>query len=507
MSKCLVETMIAVLSFYDAEEEGTSVGLAEVFLKEANTLIVIMTLLKEANQSVRYGCLQLLTILHELLPHKLPGALLHTAGALSTLTELLDDRDAGGEVLRGETILLLARLTEENAEVQRVAAFEGAFERLVNIVLEGYDGDEDGIGDEGDGRNDRTGCGVFVNSALAEDALTVMDNMLRYNPANQKYFQESSCLTKLQRMIKVPAAWKQDKLIPPVPPQVVQNYVAALKIVNALLDQDSPRLGTTQLALHRTGILGPLVDVALSNTIDATAMRKSAFLIIGAMCRRQAQVQTVISQYIHEETSSKAGGRMRIPLVLAIIKIAVGSRKANDQNQDESLRAVAVQMLGSYLEDNADGQLVIAATFRSPKLEGSADDLSPSAAVSAGSAIIEKVSEIPSMTKQKEVRQSVFAALLLAHILRGNKQVKQLALDHRVSEDESLLGRILLNLPLLVREEGSPTFIQMAISHLVLLCTWIDEFPPAARQLLSEGSNVHLVSWHWIDWTEYLITN
>lgn len=505
MSKCLVETMIAVLSFYDAEEEGTSVGLAEVFLKEANTLTVIITLLRDANQSVRYGCLQLLTILHDLLPHKLPGALLHTTGGLSTLMELLDDAESGGEVLRGETILLLVRLTEENAEVQRVAAFEGAFERLVNIVLEDYDreGEEDEDGDVRKGNRSRDEdissrdgyTGVFANSALAEDALTAMGNMLRYNPANQKYFQESSCLAKLQQMIRVSTTWRQDTLVSSVPPQVVQNYVAALKIVDALLDQDSPRLGTTQLALHRTGILEPLVNVALSSTIGATAMRRTAFLMIGAMCRRQAQVQAAISQHIYEEIGSRTGDRMRVPLVLAIIKIAVGGgRKANDRDQDESLRAAAVQMLGSYLEANADGQLVIAATFKSPQLEGSTDEFSPSAAVSAGSAIIEKVSEIPSVTKQKEARQSVFAALLLAHILRGNEQVKQLALDHRVSEDEYLLGRILVNLPLLVREEGSPAFIQMAISHLVLLCTWIDEFPPAARQVLGEGSNVHLVS-------------
>jgi hypothetical protein len=38
------------------------------------------------------------------------------------------------EVLRNEALLLLTRLTADSLEIQKIAAFEGAFERLFGIM-------------------------------------------------------------------------------------------------------------------------------------------------------------------------------------------------------------------------------------------------------------------------------------------------------------------------------------------------------------------------------------
>ena len=38
------------------------------------------------------------------------------------------------EALRNEVLLLLIGLTHANTSVQQIAAFEGAFERLLNII-------------------------------------------------------------------------------------------------------------------------------------------------------------------------------------------------------------------------------------------------------------------------------------------------------------------------------------------------------------------------------------
>lgn len=46
----------------------------------------------------------------------------------------LMDMMAEREVVRNEALLLMIVLTHANAEVQKIAAFEGAFERLFTII-------------------------------------------------------------------------------------------------------------------------------------------------------------------------------------------------------------------------------------------------------------------------------------------------------------------------------------------------------------------------------------
>jgi hypothetical protein len=46
------------------------------------------------------------------------------------LMDLLNEQ----EVLRNEALLILQHLTSSNQEIQKIAAFEGAFERLFNIM-------------------------------------------------------------------------------------------------------------------------------------------------------------------------------------------------------------------------------------------------------------------------------------------------------------------------------------------------------------------------------------
>ena len=38
------------------------------------------------------------------------------------------------EVIRNEAVLLLASLTRSSADIQKIAAFEGAFEHILNIL-------------------------------------------------------------------------------------------------------------------------------------------------------------------------------------------------------------------------------------------------------------------------------------------------------------------------------------------------------------------------------------
>jgi hypothetical protein len=57
-------------------------------------------------------------------------AILASPMGVVRLMDMMMDR----EVIRNEALLLLVALTRANEEVQKIAAFEGAFERLFNII-------------------------------------------------------------------------------------------------------------------------------------------------------------------------------------------------------------------------------------------------------------------------------------------------------------------------------------------------------------------------------------
>jgi hypothetical protein len=72
-----------------------------------------------------------------------------------------------------QALLLLIQLTKGNANIQKIVAFENAFDRLFDVISE--EGYSDG--------------GIVV-----EDCLLLMLNLLRNNTSNQNFFKEGNKL-------------------------------------------------------------------------------------------------------------------------------------------------------------------------------------------------------------------------------------------------------------------------------------------------------------------------
>jgi hypothetical protein len=66
---------------------------------------------------------------------------------------------------------MLIKLTKSNANIQKIVAFENAFDRLFDVIVE--EGGADG--------------GIVV-----EDCLLLMLNLLRNNTSNQNFFKEGN---------------------------------------------------------------------------------------------------------------------------------------------------------------------------------------------------------------------------------------------------------------------------------------------------------------------------
>ncbi|KAF6165224.1 hypothetical protein GIB67_030406 [Kingdonia uniflora] len=109
---------------------------------------------------VRYYMLQVLTALLTHSPNRLQEAILSTPRGITWLMDMLMDR----EVIRNEASLLLTFLTRETEEIQKIVVFEGAFEKIFNIIKE-EGGSEGGV--------------------VVQDCLELLNNLLHKSSSNQ----------------------------------------------------------------------------------------------------------------------------------------------------------------------------------------------------------------------------------------------------------------------------------------------------------------------------------
>lgn len=88
---------------------------------------------------LQYNIIQILTVvlLYKGTVHKLRSELIGIYGAMNALSELLRSPH---EFIRNSTVILLAHLSQNDPSIQKLVAFDGAFERVLEMTR-----DEDGV--------------------------------------------------------------------------------------------------------------------------------------------------------------------------------------------------------------------------------------------------------------------------------------------------------------------------------------------------------------------------
>lgn len=200
------------------QDVSTEMGarFSEVFLADPSNLPVILELLEEFDFSVRRPTACLLTTLLRNKPTEVQEAVLVSPGAISHIMDLLVD---SREVIRNDALLLLLHLTRSNRQIQKIVAFENAFDRLLAIIC------DEGFSDGG---------------IIVEDCLIILENLLLGNNSNQSFFREASLLNHLVpwfdfKHVPVGSAW---------PSQKVKNVYHMLKLVRILVSPSNPQQST-----------------------------------------------------------------------------------------------------------------------------------------------------------------------------------------------------------------------------------------------------------------------
>ncbi|EGO26144.1 hypothetical protein SERLADRAFT_447399 [Serpula lacrymans var. lacrymans S7.9] len=207
IGKAALETL-NTLCEVDENTKDLALRHTEYVLAKEQPTHTLFALLGNSNFYIRYATIQLLTTLLQNRRQVVQGYFLKAPSGASSVIAVLEDKR---EIIQNESIALIQSLISQSPDIQKVLAFEGAFEKLFHTVTQ-ENGVEGGI--------------------VSQDALKCVDGLLRFNTSNQSYFRETTLPSSLCSLLQFPPNLQiQD----PVPQEFSLQFWDQQKLINVSL--------------------------------------------------------------------------------------------------------------------------------------------------------------------------------------------------------------------------------------------------------------------------------
>uniref|UniRef100_A0A8C8ZPN1 General vesicular transport factor p115 n=1 Tax=Prolemur simus TaxID=1328070 RepID=A0A8C8ZPN1_PROSS len=431
----------------DVEEENSTrqsedLGsqFTEIFIKQQENVTLLLSLLEEFDFHVRWPGVKLLTSLLKQLGPQVQQIILVSPMGVSRLMDLLAD---SREVIRNDGVLLLQALTRSNGAIQKIVAFENAFERLLDIITE--EGNSDG--------------GIVV-----EDCLILLQNLLKNNNSNQNFFKEGSYIQRMKPWFEVGdenSGWSAQK---------VTNLHLMLQLVRVLVSPTNPPGATSscQKAMFQCGLLQQLCTILMATGVPADILTETINTVSEVI--RGCQVN---QDYF---ASVNAPSNPPRPAIVVLLMSMVNER------QPFVLRCAVLYCFQCFLYKNQKGQGEIVSTLLPSTIDATGNS------VSAGQLLCGGLFSTDSLSNW-------CAAVALAHALQENATQKEQLLRVQLATSignppVSLLQQCtnILSQGDKIDRRGSK--IQTRVGLLMLLCTWLSNCPIAVTHFLHNSANV-----------------
>jgi len=248
--KVVLETLLMLFNpdqYSPEASEEIALWLADEFTQRQDNITILLDLLDTTDFYSRLYSLQLLTAILSNRTERTEECILTAPLGISRLVAILDDRR---EAIRNEGLSLLTYLTPSSSELQKLVAFENAFDRIFNIIKA-----------EGSlSRGDR----------VVEDCLILLANLLRLNVSNQSFFRETGCVPKLARLLHDAnrdeeteggvADWARI--------QRNRNVYAFLAVVRLFLVVRGIGTQANQVSFWQHGVLGQVLHLAFDHKTE-----------------------------------------------------------------------------------------------------------------------------------------------------------------------------------------------------------------------------------------------
>ncbi|XP_027244207.1 general vesicular transport factor p115 isoform X4 [Cricetulus griseus] len=437
-----LDTLYNIISNDEEEEieensarqtEDLGSQFTEIFIKQPENVTLLLSLLEEFDFHVRWPGVRLLTSLLKQLGPPVQQIILVSPMGVSRLMDLLAD---SREIIRNDGVLLLQALTRSNGAIQKIVAFENAFERLLDIITD--EGNSDG--------------GIVV-----EDCLILLQNLLKNNNSNQNFFKEGSYIQRMKPWFEVAdenSGWSAQK---------VTNLHLMLQLVRVLVSPTNPPGATSscQKAMFQCGLLQQLCTILMATGIPADILTETINTVSEVI--RGCQVN---QDYF---ASVNAPSNPPRPAIVVLLMSMVNER------QPFVLRCAVLYCFQCFLYKNQKGQGEIVATLLPSTIDATGNS------VSAGQLLCGGLFSTDSLSNW-------CAAVALAHALQGNATQKEQLLRVQLATSIGNPPVSLLQQCTNILSQGSK--IQTRVGLLMLLCTWLSSCPIAVTHFLHNSANV-----------------
>jgi hypothetical protein len=248
--KVVLETLLMLFNPDENSPEASeeiALWLADEFTQRQDNITILLDLLETNDFYSRLYSLQLLTAILSSRAERTEECIFTAPLGISRLVAILDDKR---EAIRNEGLSLLTFLTPNSTELQKLVAFENAFDRIFTIIkLEGS---------------------LSNGDRVVEDCLILLANLLRMNVSNQSFFRETGCVPKLSRLLN--DALKKDGVDEEVASwaqvQRNRNIYALLAVLRLFLVRGRAGIQSNQASFWQHGILNQVIQLAFDHSTE-----------------------------------------------------------------------------------------------------------------------------------------------------------------------------------------------------------------------------------------------
>merc|ERR550519_1824068 len=445
----VLDTLCNVCSPEDWEEEvveeehddltGVGEGLSEMFLKQKENIGLVLQCVEEFDFKIRRPAVQLLSDLLTNCQREVQQQVLDSHVGVSRLMDVLSETR---EVLRNDALILLFKLTKGNANLQKIVAFENAFDKLFEIMeAEGW-----------------TDGGIVV-----EDCLRLLLNLLRNNPSNQTFFKEGSYINRIRPGLEViqtdDFGWDAQK---------VANMLHILQLVRTLNSPTNPGQVTTscQQATFTSGVMAQLTQILLASGIPADVLTETINTLAEVIRGDNANQQ----RFMEVSAPSQPPRPAIILLLMSMV---------NDK-QPFSLRCAVLYCFQSYLHRHPAGQAAIVASLLPTAPGDPATDVSAGQLLCGGLFSGEPVS-------------NWLCSAALSHVFMDNPGVQVELLRVQLATVPGAPPVSLLAQTVRLLQHLPSSAMTARLGLLQLLCAWVAGCPQAVALLLSTPDSLSFI--------------
>jgi len=469
-TKVVLETLLMLFApdekSTEASEEIT-LWLADEFTQRQDNITVLLDLLESKEFYLRLYSLQLILHISTARTERTQECILSAPLGVSRLVAVLDDKR---EAVRNEALVLLVALTPSSTELQKLVAFESAFDKIFALI-------------EAEGS-------LTHGSTTVQDCLSLLANLLKLNVSNQSYFRETGCISKLAKLLA--GVTKEEESADGVSewakPQRDLNVWGLLGLVQLFVVRGGQGTPLNQASFWQSGIVVQILHLAFRSELDVS-IRAKCFTTCADLIRGNASLQEQFGDLAVPKASVKArnitnghstvNGIELTNVIEALLNIAL--EPASISLFD--VRLAACECVKAFFSGHAGIRLHV--LRRAIDGYKSGQDEVPNILM-----VLIRPSDLPTAG---DPYQTWMASVLLFQLLFDNPEAKELALsvtDGDASSGEEVITCIQSIASNLITSVQRREEERAVIGYLMLLCGWLFEDPDAVNDFLGEGSSV-----------------